>query len=420
MNLTAFLPWPWILLAQTDPTPTDPQPTTQPAATQPAATQPTDDAQQKELEKEFGKTTAADQKEAAAQQQQPAMTANAPRLPTAALTNPEISFIGTFVGAWRRKDDGGPTFLSGDDPKPNGFTAQEAEISFASDVDPYFKMRAFLTIPRLEGLEVEEAYLLSTTLPHSLQLKAGVFRSQFGRNNEQHLHVQDFATRPKMTTLVGEDGLRLPGAQLSWLVPTPWYSVLYGELLTEPEANGPKDLSGTVVLEQFFDLSDTWSLMWGVNTGTLKRVDPAAPITATPAPLQREFLVGTDVYLKWQPVNVVNTYSWVAFTAEFVESRARAGDTHWDGAGYAQIVAQVARRVRLGLREDITGLPDGPLLGREYITSASIAFLPSEFSRLRLTVQHEETRDRPDDSQRNDAVMLQLEGAIGAHGAHPF
>ena len=44
--------------------------------------------------------------------------------------------------------------------------------------------------------------------------------------------------------------------------------------------------------------------------------------------------------------------------------------------------------------------------------AGSIAFLPTEFSRLRVTYTRDETE--------NDTVILQLEGTIGAHGAHPF
>src|SRR5262249_13720999 len=72
-----------------------------------------------------------------------------------------------------------------------GITLQELELAFQSIVDPYFRADVFLTIPNLNGLEVEEAFLTTTSLP-ALQVKAGVFRSAFGRQNGMHLHVQDF------------------------------------------------------------------------------------------------------------------------------------------------------------------------------------------------------------------------------------
>ena len=53
----------------------------------------------------------------------------------------------------------------------------------ASAIDPVPGRGDFLTIPNLEGLEVEEGYLVTTSLPANLQIKAGTFRSQVGRNN---------------------------------------------------------------------------------------------------------------------------------------------------------------------------------------------------------------------------------------------
>ena len=71
---------------------------------------------------------------------------------------------------------------------------------------------------------------MTTALPANLQIKAGTFRSQFGRNNTQHLHVQNFTRRPLMTALLfGADGLRGPGAQASVLLPLPWFATLYAE-----------------------------------------------------------------------------------------------------------------------------------------------------------------------------------------------
>jgi hypothetical protein len=102
-------------------------------------------------------------------------------------------------------------------------------------------------------------------------------------------------------------------------------------------------------------------------------------------------------------------------TAEYIASRTDER-SDWDGVGYAQIVAQVARRIRAGARLDLVGYPQATL-DREAVLSASLAFLPSEFSRVRVTWAHDANLDR---STSNDSVFLQLEGTIGAHGAHPF
>jgi hypothetical protein len=386
--LTAFLPW--VVLAQV----------AQPAPT----TQPTDD-----LEKQLGQAIAADQAAAPPKPAAPTVLSATPQGSplTSALLNPEISVIGSFVGSARRDGSRDPSFRSGDDPLPAGLAIQELELSFAADVDPYFKLRAFLTMPGGEGIEVEEAFLETTSLPRGVGLKVGAFRSSFGRNNEQHLHVQDFARRPRTTQLLGDDGLRAPGAQLSYLLPLPWYASLFVEAL-DPAGSG--DLTGTAGLEQFFDLGTSWSLYTGLSAATLAR---AKESDTAPAPA-REYLGGGDVYLKWKPPNETDTYAWVAFTAEYVASRT--SDKDWDGVAYGQLVAQVDRRVRLGARVDLVGYPRTGLT-REVVASASVAFLPTEFSRLRLTYAHDAPIDGGVDQ---DSVFLQVEGTIGAHGAHPF
>jgi hypothetical protein len=363
------------------------------------ASQPADD-----LEKQFKDSLAADQ---AAQQQAPPPPPPPPQpIMSGALLNPEISVIGVFeVGARRENRD--PSFRSGDDPQPTGFAVQELELSFAADVDPYFRMRTFLTMPSDGGIEIEEAFLETTALPRGLGLKAGAFRSSFGRNNEQHLHVQDFARRPRTTQLLGDDGLRGPGAQLSYLLPLDWYASVFVEGFSLDLGADP---SATAGLEQFFDLSRAWSLSWGLSAATLQR--GKNPDGTAPA---REFLGGTDVYLRWRPPNETETYAWVSVTGEYIASRTDAR-SDWDGIGYGQIVAQIARRWRVGARLDLVGYPQATL-DREAQISASLAFVPSEFSRVRVTYAHDANLDK---SVGQDSVFLQLEGTIGAHGAHPF
>src|SRR3954467_9768481 len=149
--------------------------------------------------------------------------------------NPDISAILDANAGYERR---GVAYRNGDDPDlhggPNtrgaGFTAQEVELALSAIVDPYFRGDIFLTIPNLDGLEVEEAFATTTSLPQNLQVKAGSFRSAFGRQNGQHLHVQDFTRRPLINAaFLGADGMRGPGAQVSWLAPLPVYVVFYGE-----------------------------------------------------------------------------------------------------------------------------------------------------------------------------------------------
>ncbi|HMF43092.1 MAG TPA: hypothetical protein VKQ32_20605 [Polyangia bacterium] len=360
------------------------------------------------------------------------------RAPGSSLLNPALSFIldGAFGYYGVHADDFASLGLpiAGDDPSntKEGFTVQEIEIAAQAALDPYFEGAIFLTIPNLEQLEVEEGYLVTTSLPANLQIKAGTFRSQVGRNNTQHLHVQNFTRRPLMTALLfGVDGLRGPGAQASLLLPLPWFATLYGEAFSIGASENasqlatfgggaratPGNLTYTAVLEQFWELGEATSMLLGANFATGRVFDCMGALqcdpTASAGP--RSYLYGGDLYLKWKPPNQAQTYTSLQWTTEwFTRTIADNGPT--EGAGYTEAVVQFARRFYAGGRFDLTGLPSGPNVPRRYGYAASLTFAPSEFTRLRLYAQ-ELTGPQ---AKSTTVGFLQAEYSMGAHGAHPF
>jgi hypothetical protein len=274
---------------------------------------------------------------------------------------------------------------------------------------------------------------VTTSLPLNLQIKAGTFRSQIGRNNTQHLHLQNFTRRPLMTALLfGADGLRGPGAQASVLLPLPWFTTLYAEAFSigPPDAADlapgvdtfggggrlvPANLTYTAVLEQFWAPGESHSVFLGLNFATGRSFACAGAPTCVAVGASRSFLYGGDLYYKWKPPNVSQTYLSVQWTTEyFVRVLADGGPT--EGAGYSEAVLQFARRFYLGGRFDLVGAPDGPNLLRRYGCAGSLTFAPSEFSRLRLYLQELAGPGVPDTT----VGFLQAEYSIGAHGAHPF
>src|SRR5262249_15147465 len=132
--------------------------------------------------------------------------------------NPDIAAIADITTGYY--SDRARTNVSGDDPRDTGFTVQELEVALQAVVDPYFRADIFLTIPSRGGTETEEAYVTTTHMPGNLQLRAGMFRAPFGRQNTQPLHLQDFTRRPAVNPIfLGHDGLRAPGLEVNWLVP---------------------------------------------------------------------------------------------------------------------------------------------------------------------------------------------------------
>ncbi|GAC1598757.1 MAG: hypothetical protein NVS4B10_09460 [Myxococcales bacterium] len=347
---------------------------------------------------------------------------------------------------------------------------QEVELALSAVVDPYFKGEIYLTIPNLNALEIEEAFATTTSLPYSLQLKAGSFRSAFGRQNGQHLHVQDFTRRPLLNAaFLGADGLRGPGVQLSWLTPLPFYLTLYAEAfsLDVPPPGAPiasfgggggRDLTYAAEAKAFFPLGEEWSVYTGLNGATGLSPNSSAVVPALSSPTsqfnalynRRSVLVGGDLYVKWKPPNVAGGYESVAWQTELVFRRlggpqkcdspdpagCAAIASEWDGGLYSQVVYQFDRRWFLGVRGDVLGLPASAALPSTLRGALSLTFQASEFARIRAYGELERlgtARSVPGGSftlapdslaapspRTTAAAYLQLEISIGAHGAHPF
>jgi hypothetical protein len=320
---------------------------------------------------------------------------------------------------------------SNDDPSATteGFTVQRIEIGAVSVIDRHLAGAIFLAVPNLQGIEVDEAYLVTSNLPASLRIKAGTFRSQVGRNNAQHLHMQNFTRRPLMAPLLfGSDGFRGPGAQVSVRLPLPWFAALYAEAFSigPPEDTSrlatfgggarmtPRNLAYTAVLEQYWELGPAASLLLGANASTGRVYDcmQAVPCDATFAAGPRSFLSGGDLTFLWKAPNLAGAFSSFQWTTEwFTRTIASGGPT--EGAGYTEPVVQIARRFYVGARFDLTGLPSGPNVPRRYGGSLSLTFAPSAFSRLRLYAQ-----ELWGAGQAVTVGFLQMEFAMGAHGAH--
>ena len=112
-----------------------------------------------------------------------------------------------------------------------GFNLNYAEMALSSTVDPYFTLDGVLHISE-NGIEIEEAYFTSTALPYGFRLKGGKFLSDFGRINAVHHHAWDFADMPLVyQAFLGDHGIDEIGMQLQYLMPTPFYWMIGGEVL---------------------------------------------------------------------------------------------------------------------------------------------------------------------------------------------
>lgn len=330
--------------------------------------------------------------------------------------NPAISVNGLFLGGYSSSPRR-TTELTGLDFH-NGFNFQEAEFQFTADVDPYWKANFILAIGRDGEVELEEGYATSEQLPYdllprNLSLKVGKFFPFFGKHNLLHAHQFPFISRPLIhQSIFGSEGLKEPGLALAYLLPAPWFSELTFQGLTgeneslfrfEEDAKRRGAYLGH--LKNFFDLSDTTTLEIGNSyvggRNSFRELSQA---------------VGLDLTLKWRPLQNATERAliWQSEYLYFARDRAEEGFTRGGGL-YSSLQYQFARRWWVQGRYDLSGVPRFDD-GRRHRWTTLLAFVPSEFSAIRL--QHSYTSQETGTSLNE--VLLQLNYTIGSHPAHQY
>lgn len=306
----------------------------------------------------------------------------------------DLALNGLFaVGGSTADDIEGGTQLGGHDPNQNGFSVQNVELTLSGAVDPYLTGQAnVLLLLDSEGetvLELEEAYLQSTALPANLQLRAGQYLTGFGRLNATHPHSWHFVDQPLVNgRFLGADGLRNPGAQLSWLAPTPFFSELflgvqnsggataasfrgdahahghdeedeeefpafYRHADNDRGVDGPADMLFAPRYETAFDIGDSQVLLIGASAaiGPNHVGGEDAGDTFTQ-------IYGADVTWKWTSPTQVAGFPFVLWQTEAMLRRTEVGGFDWDEDGDGAISdGEVV--------DDATGLP--AVLGSETV-----------------------------------------------------
>lgn len=337
--------------------------------------------------------------------------------------NPDISALGIFSAAYFSTKH--PPHRVGTDPENTGINLQEFELGFQGVVDPYFRADSFITFGR-DGVEVEEAYLTTLSLPLNLQIRAGKMRSKFGRINLQHTHVQDFVDVPLPYASLLNGELSPVGVEFNYLIPLPWYAELSASI-NSPEGQEPtfaRDQNANRIdrllyvthLSNFLELSDALSAIVGGSFATGSNGTAEG---------NRSNLYGADLFIKYRPLEN-SSYQAIKLQAEFFYRQSEITEGNFnDWGAYAYIIDRFAQRWDAGLRFDFVNsnkqfpsIQDGEPFPapKEFRYSALLRFSPSEFSRLALQYEF----DNPSTRSNSHAVFLQFQYAIGAHGAHPF
>jgi len=364
-----------------------------------------------------------------------------------------IGFVSLVDAGWSSEKNVGSLQPGDHDPKVRGFTLPNTELTFDGNVDPYFKGFANI-VYKIEpngdtGLELEEAYVVTSSLPKNLQIKAGQFVTDFGRQNPQHPHSWAFVDQPLILNRVfGPDGLRSQGLRLSWLLPTSFYTEamvtvansdgetawsfrnpesaeFHGGAVIDREVKGLGDMLIVPRLTTSFDLTSNQTVVIGAsgafgpnNTGKSARTK----------------IYGVDAYWKWKPEAAQAGFPFLSFQGEALMRRYDAAERESaddpdvtlpagelkDHGAYAQVLWGIKPRIVAGLRGDWSYRDDSQFISidrtNRFRLSPNFTWYPTEFSKFRVQYNYDDRKGL----EKANSLWFQLEFLLGAHAAHKF
>jgi hypothetical protein len=367
-----------------------------------------------------------------------------------------ISFDGLFALAASSERHLDRLEVGDHDPQQRGFNGRNAEIALDGAVDPYFQGFANIVL-KLDNdneteIELEEAFLQTTSLPYGLQVKAGQFFDAFGRINPTHPHTWEFADSPLVNgRFLGSDGLRGVGAQISWTLPTPWYAqfifavkngrggtaysfrnpgedgVFFNRMTIDRDASALHDMLYVPRFETSFNPSDTQTILLGASG--------AFGINDTGADNHTQ-IYGADFLYKWKSSHAEGGFPFVKWQTEAMYRRFEAGrglddsfpveETFKDWGMYSQVLWGFKKGWVVGIRGDYLHMQESAFTDDETRQSrsrisANLTWYPTEFSKIRLQYNHDFLEENAFLASRDaDSIFLQFEFILGAHGAHKF
>ena len=300
--------------------------------------------------------------------------------------------------------------------KNRGFNLNYAEVAMNSAVDPYFDAFAIFHL-HPDEFEIEEAYVRTRALPYGLRIKAGKFRSAFGRLNEKHQHAWHFDSEPIIyKALFGPDMISDPGVQVQWVAPTDTYFMvgLEGFQGTNDRSFGDKEKNNLYVgyIKSSVDVNDDLSILGGVSMAHGKHEGRSSNV------------YGVDLTLRDQ----LGAYNAIMWQSEYLERDLdRANHTDRQGGLYSEIVYQYNKNYSGGFRYDAitrndTDLSKYPGIDTNNLNryTAMVEYHPFPMSRLRLSYSYDRTKVINGQRKNINEIMLTLNIAAGAHPAHSY
>jgi len=434
------------------------------------------EAERTEIEKALGSEGVATRAGEDAQMALPADANRREGLTLPSMMNPSMALIANLSLAYFNTET--PLQLGAHDPDHTGFNLDQLEWHIEGKVDQYFELQANLVFME-SGVELEELYAQTLSMPASLQMRVGQYLLPFGRINQAHPHSRRFSDQNLVIgKFLGSEGARGLGLEISWLAPLPWYAQLQvsvnhpgglccgrsfvetvvstqseeehdheehtedahdedetgeneeaghdeqGHVETETGHDGHEH-GGSVDIDGLEDFLYTVRLEqffeagreWGFLLGTsyMRGENKSGNHKLT-------HLLGADFLVKYTPKDSKDRF-FTSLQLEWMHrQREIPKDLLNDHGGYAELIAGYQYQWEVGARFDwVDGIEDDPLDPHWHEPrsrySVQATWYPSHFSRMRLQGNYDNPAWL---SAPVIGAMLSVEFLVGAHGSHRY
>ena len=337
-----------------------------------------------------------------------------------------------------------------------GLSIGHSELLISANIDDKFFGKMTLAFAEHEGeteTELEEAFIQTLGLGNGFTIKAGRFLSQLAYLNQQHAHAWGFADAPLIYRGLFGDQLIDDGVQMTWLAPADIFLQWGAELLSGSRFPAGGTTNGIGAWTAFVDTGGDIGIehSWQLGLSHWQAVDiknresgghaHGGGEAETPSFRGDSKISALDLVYKWAPGGNSKNQNF-RFQFEYFDRKEKGlvimqggvppvEVTSYKGhqkGWYAQGAYKFQSQWQAGLRYDRlashnrgsdaevlaeAGLDNEGHTPERY--SATLAWLPSEFSRVRLQYNRDKSYEEP-----NNQVFLQYTMSLGSHGAHQF
>jgi hypothetical protein len=332
--------------------------------------------------------------------------------------NPNISFGMDFFGGVSTSGASSITEPGDISYGNNGFYLREAQLSLIAPLDPYTRGKAFIAA-NPEGFFLDEVYMEWLNLPLGMNLKAGLFKPEFGFLNRYHDHALPQFDRPRvLINMFGTGTLGGTGLATNFLLPsliahstTLDISIIYGN---NPQSFRADSIMGFMWTGQFLNFYDL-----SASSYLEIRLSGAAGRNDYFDDLLNSYVGSAGIAYKWAPVGR-EKYRTLEWKSEFIYGYRTGGEDTFRSKGfYSSIHNKLGARFWIGGRIGYSEIPYDPDQS-EWDFTLSLDFWQSDFVLTRFQYQYNSRNitgrmDMAAPFPSDHTFIIQVSWAMGPH-----